>query len=108
MTTNRDEEITKHFLPDDLIEEKKKLIEEWANYIKIGDIYLDAFGHPTLCTKVTIEFLDIGLQGISLFDGTYPRGCGLIAQNIEKVSIDEAWEMKLAYEKAKDSNGYKQ
>lgn len=104
MSDDLDKLICDEFLPEELIKEKRELVEEWKDYIKVGDIYVDAFGHPTLCTEVDIENIDIGLCGISLYDGSYPRGCGLIAQNIEKISLEKAWAMKLAYEKSKNPN----
>ena len=104
MSDDLDKLICDEFLPEELIKEKRELVEEWKDYIKVGDIYVDGFGHPTLCMEVEINYIGIGLEGISLYDGSYPRGCCVIHQAIEKISLEEAWEMKLAYEKAKNPN----
>lgn len=81
--------------------EIKERIEQWKHYLQVGDVYMDSFGHPVLCTKVDIESEDIGLTGISLFDGSYPRQFSLLHEDINRISIEEAWQMKLKYEKSK-------
>lgn len=75
--------------------------DNMKDYFQLGDIYLDGFGHPTLCTVLTVEDDDICLEGISLYDGTYPRGCSVMHSAPDKISIEEAWKMKLSFEKSK-------
>ena len=83
---------------------EKVTFDDMKDYFQIGDIYVDGFGHPTLCTEIEIyhEDKDICLEGISLFDGSYPRGCSVMHTCPEKISLDEAWKMKLDYEKSKN------
>lgn len=76
-------------------------LEEAKNYIKVGDFYIDGFGHPVICTEVEIEDKDVCLSGVSLYDASYPREFGVMYEGIEKISIEEAWEMKKKYEQSR-------
>lgn len=80
-------------------DDKKERFERAKKEFKVGDIYLDVFYHPTLCTQITIEEDDVCLEGISLYDGTYPRGCSVMHSGPEKISVERAWKMKLKYQK---------
>src|SRR6266571_4712103 len=42
--------------------------------IKVGDIYEDCAYHPVLCTLAEGD----DLEGYSLLDGSFPRGCSII------------------------------
>lgn len=76
-------------------------LEDFIGYFKVGDIYLDVFDHPVLCMEVHMEEEDILLEGVSLYDGTYPRGCSVMHSAPDKIDLEQAWEMKLLYEKNK-------
>lgn len=41
----------------------------------VGLIYEDCFFHPVLCTYLSVD--DDEMRGISLIDGSGPRGCSL-------------------------------
>jgi hypothetical protein len=56
--------------------------------IKPGDIYEDTFYHPCLCVDIVDNTL---VQGISLIDGSYPRGEEIGLSLIRKLSVGEAW-----------------
>jgi hypothetical protein len=58
-----------------------------------GDIYEDTFLHPCLCVGISDGFA----WGISLIDGSQPRSCDLVMSGIRKLSLAEAWEMKLVF-----------
>ena len=55
--------------------------------IQPGEIYEDTFYHPCLCIKK--EGTEI--WGISLIDGSYPRGEEIGLSFIRKLSVEEAW-----------------
>lgn len=57
---------------------------------KPGDLYLDCAGHPVLCTESDGE--QIG--GISLVDGTWPRGCSILSCHPKRISIAQALKIK--------------
>lgn len=57
-----------------------------------GDIYEDAFGHPCICIEINLA--DDTIWGISLIDGSYPRSCSLAHDDVRKLSVTEAWELK--------------
>jgi hypothetical protein len=63
----------------------KNFYEYWRlPRFKVGDIYLDCGWHPVFCTAVErMPFHWLGpwdkdISGISLLDGSSPRGCSLI------------------------------
>lgn len=60
-----------------------------------GDLYEDVFSHPCLCVGVS-EAAD-EVWGISLIDGSQPRSCSLAHNDIRKISVAEAWELKLNF-----------
>ena len=61
--------------------------------LSVGDIYEDCDYHPCLCVSISTE--DDDISGISLIDGTQPRSCSLIHCGIRKLSVAEAWNIKL-------------
>ena len=63
-----------------------------ANQFVPGDIYEDVFFHPCLCIGVSEK--DDEIWGISLIDGSYPRACSLANSAIEKLTVEEAWQIK--------------
>lgn len=75
--------------------------EKAKTFIKVGEIYTDVFDHPVLCLEVTIEENDVCLEGVSLYDGTYPRGCSVMHSAPDKLTFEEAWKRKSVYEKSK-------
>jgi len=79
--------------------------EQCLNKFKTGDIYLDVFYHPAVCLHIDIddERKDIGLEGVSLFDGSYPRGCSVVHSAPDKITPEEALKMKEEYEKSRIS-----
>lgn len=54
--------------------------------IQPGGIYEDCHGHPVLCTENDGD----QLSGISLLDGTWPRGCSIACCAPEKMTLEEA------------------
>jgi hypothetical protein len=58
--------------------------------IRVGSFYRDCAGHPVLCT----EARDGNVTGISLIDGSFPRGCSLQHCVPEKLSLKEALAIK--------------
>lgn len=74
--------------------------EKCLNKFKLGDIYLDGFYHPTVCLRIDIDYerKDIGLEGVSLLDGSWPRGCSVVHSGPDKITCEEAWNMKEEYE----------
>jgi len=61
--------------------------------LSVGDIYEDCSYHPVLCVSVDYENDDI--SGISLIDGTHPRSCSLRHCGVRKLTVEEAWEIRL-------------
>ncbi len=96
--------LTTHFVygdpPEDWEKYKRETFEQRKHEFKPGDIYLDVFGHPTVCLLVTIEDndRDISLEGVSLLDATYPRSCSVVHSAPEKITYAQAWDMKICYE----------
>ena len=58
--------------------------------LRSGDYYEDCFFHPCLCTRVDGD----EINGVSLVDGTYPRGCSVGHCAVRKLSIAEALHWK--------------
>lgn len=61
--------------------------------LRPGDIYEDCMYHPCLCTRV-IDEGDMAIEGISLVDGSYPRGCGVPGCEVRKLTLEEAMQWK--------------
>jgi hypothetical protein len=59
-----------------------------------GDIYKDCSDHPCLCVEVDVAADEI--WGISLIDGSHPRSCSLQHCGVRKLTVAEAWEIKMA------------
>lgn len=64
--------------------------------ISPGDYYEDCSYHPCLCTEVDISDggRDAVISGVSLVDGTFPRGCSFIGCWPRKLSFEEAMRWK--------------
>ena len=58
-----------------------------------GDLYEDCSFHPVVCFTVDYDLDEI--SGVSLIDGSYPRWCSLRGCGIRKLTVDEAWQIKL-------------
>lgn len=58
--------------------------------LRPGDIYEDGFYHPCLCLGVEYG----QAWGISLVDGSYPRGADLRMSGTKKLTLEEAWEWR--------------
>jgi hypothetical protein len=54
-----------------------------------GDFYEDCHYHPCLCTEVLVDG-DISISGISLVNGSHPRGCSIPGCDVRKLSLEEA------------------
>src|SRR5688572_5289037 len=61
-----------------------------------GDYYEDCSYHPCLCMEVDIcdEGRDAMISGVSLVDGTFPRGCSFVGCWPRKLSFEEAMRWK--------------
>lgn len=69
-----------------------------------GDLYEDCAHHPCLCVGVSEE--DDGIWGISLIDGSYPRSCSLNHCGVQKLTVDEAWELKQRHIRCEGADGW--
>lgn len=58
--------------------------------LRPGDIYEDCAYHPCLCLFVDGD----EVRGVSLVDGSYPRGCSIGFCGVRKLTLEEAWEWK--------------
>jgi hypothetical protein len=65
--------------------------------IEIGDIYEDSAMHP--CLTVGVDYEDDEIWGISLIDGSQPRSCSLTFSGVRKLTVDEAWNIKINWNK---------
>jgi hypothetical protein len=71
-----------------------KLLEAYETLgIGVGDIFEDCAFHPVLCLGA--DYKKDELWGISLIDGSQPRCCSLIHCGVRKLSLDEAWRIKM-------------
>jgi hypothetical protein len=61
--------------------------------IRPGDIYEDCAWHPVLCVEADTD--DDSLIGISLIDGSYPRCCSFVHCGVRKLSVAQAWTIRL-------------
>ena len=61
--------------------------------LQVGDIYQDCSYHPVICVSLNRE--DDEVTGISLIDGSSPRSCSLLHCGIRKITIEEAWNIKI-------------
>ena len=64
-----------------------------ASDLEPGDIYEDCAYHPCLCISVSGED---GVTGISLIDGSYPRGCDIAVCSLRKLTVEEAVKWKIS------------
>jgi hypothetical protein len=60
--------------------------------LAVGDLYEDCAYHPVLCTYVSYE--DDEIAGISLVDGSAPRGCSLRHCGVRKLDMEEALRLR--------------
>jgi len=60
--------------------------------LAVGDLYEDCAYHPVLCTHVSYE--DDEIFGISLVDGSAPRGCSLEHCAVRKIDMEEALRLR--------------
>lgn len=60
-----------------------------------GDIYEDSAFHPCLCIEANKE----DIWGISLIDGSYPRSEVPLISGVRKLTVEEAWGIKMSWEK---------
>ena len=58
--------------------------------IRPGDYYEDCSFHP--CLRIRVD--DDELLGVSLVDGTYPRGCSIRHCGVRRLSLAEALHWK--------------
>jgi hypothetical protein len=61
--------------------------------IKPGDIYECCCYHPVLC--LGINYKQDEIWGVSLIDGSYPRACSILHCGIRKLSLKQAWLIKM-------------
>lgn len=61
------------------------------NGFRVGDIYEDCAYHPVLCT----EAADGDLWGVSLIDGSYPRGCSVFHCGPKRLTVEQAYQMRV-------------
>jgi hypothetical protein len=61
--------------------------------LKPGDIYESCSYHPVLCLGVDYKRDEI--WGVSLVDGSYPRSCSLVHCGVRKLSLRQAWKIRL-------------
>lgn len=61
--------------------------------IHVGDVFEDCAFHPVLCLGA--DYKEDELWGISLIDGSYPRSCSLKHCGVRKLSLEEAWKIKM-------------
>lgn len=60
--------------------------------LKPGDFYEDCAYHPCLCIQVSVE--EGWIAGVSLVDGSYPRGCSIPGCGVRKLTFEEAMHWK--------------
>ncbi len=75
--------------------EKEPLLTEIpeSERFRPGEIYEDCAYHPVLCVEVDYE--EDSIRGISLIDGTYPRDCSLLHCGVRKLTVPEAWDIRI-------------
>ena len=71
-----------------------KLLEAYETLgITVGDVFEDCAFHPVLCLGA--DYKEDQLWGVSLIDGSQPRCCSLIHCGVRKLSLAEAWSIKM-------------
>ena len=60
--------------------------------LAVGNLYEDCAFHPVLCTYASYEEDEI--FGISLVDGSAPRGCSLRHCGVHKLDMEEALRLR--------------
>lgn len=65
--------------------------------IKRGDFFLDCFDNPCICTRAS--YIDDDIEGISLIDGSAPRGCSPRHCVVDCISRTKAFQMKADFDK---------
>ena len=61
--------------------------------ISPGEIYEDCAFHPVLCVESNVD--EDFVRGVSLIDGTHPHECSLRHCGVRRMTLDEAWDVKL-------------
>ncbi len=61
--------------------------------LKPGDIYESCSYEPVLCLGV--DYKRDSIWGISLIDGTYPHSCSLVKCGVRKLSLRQAWKIRV-------------
>lgn len=61
--------------------------------LKPGDIYESCSYEPVLCLGV--DYKRDQIWGISLIDGTYPHSCSLVHCGVRKLSLRQAWKIRV-------------
>jgi len=64
--------------------------------IKPGDFFLDCFDNPCICTRAS--YVDDTIEGISLIDGSAPRGCSPRHCVVDRISMTKAFQMKADFD----------
>jgi hypothetical protein len=62
--------------------------------IKVGDFYEDCAFHPCLCISVGADGDEDGVEGISLVNGSGPRGCSARHCGLRLLTLEEAIRWK--------------
>jgi hypothetical protein len=65
-----------------------------ADDLHPGDYYEDCAYHPRLCVHVLVDEGQLEIHGISLVDGSYPRGCSVPGCGVRRLTFDEAMRWK--------------
>jgi len=72
-----------------------------AERFGVGLIYEDCFFHPVLCTYLSVE--EDEMRGISLIDGSGPRGCSLLHCGPVPLSVADAVWIKEHFDTYSDA-----
>lgn len=63
--------------------------------LQVGDFFEDCAYHPCLCIEVGDSEDVAGVYGISLVNGSGPRGCNIRHCGLRKLTLHEAIEWRL-------------
>lgn len=63
-------------------------------HLKPGDYYEDCCFHPCLCTDVDTSTGGMAISGISLVNGSSPRGCSVPGCAVRRLTFEEAMEWR--------------
>jgi hypothetical protein len=62
--------------------------------IKPGDLFEDCAFHPCICIATGARDDEDGVEGISLVDGSGPRGCSATHCGLRRLTLEEAVHWK--------------